>query len=88
MNILCTHLAPQLGIPVHEIGHAIGFWHEQARPDRDEYVTIDESNVATDKLHNFDIRSTTYAVMMGVDYDYASVMHYENWVSASSLKLV
>ncbi|KAK3083946.1 hypothetical protein FSP39_005797 [Pinctada imbricata] len=60
----------------HEMGHAIGFWHEQSRPDRDSFVDIIEGNILAPNLFNFDRLPTSQANNMGVQYDYGSVMHY------------
>lgn len=62
------------GIALHEIGHAIGFWHEQSRPDRDSYVKIIESNVIPRLRYNFQKRTDIDS--HGFAYDYGSIMHY------------
>jgi len=58
---------------VHELGHTLGLWHEQSRPDRDTYVTINWDRIEEDKEHNFEIHSDGY--MIG-PYNFDSIMHY------------
>lgn len=66
------------GIVVHEIGHAIGFFHEQSRPDRDNFVTIQWSNIPAGKRRNFRKYSRSTIDSLGTQYDYGSIMHYGN----------
>ena len=61
---------------MHEIGHAIGLWHEQSRPDRDWYLKIVWNNIADDKTAQFRRRTTYEVDHYGSTYDYGSIMHY------------
>ena len=64
------------GLSLHEIGHAIGFWHEHTRPDRDSFVRINTSNIESGVEYNFEKRTYSEVDSHGYAYDYDSVMHY------------
>uniref|UniRef100_A0A3B4ZBH7 Meprin A subunit n=1 Tax=Stegastes partitus TaxID=144197 RepID=A0A3B4ZBH7_9TELE len=60
----------------HEFLHALGFWHEQSRSDRDDYVNIMWDRISEGKEHNFATYDDTTSSSLGVPYDYGSMMHY------------
>ncbi|CAI5663611.1 unnamed protein product [Oreochromis niloticus] len=65
-----------IAIVEHEFLHALGFYHEQSRYDRDDYVTINFGNILEAYKSNFRIVGSDNSTTHGVPYDYLSVMHY------------
>eukprot|EP00112_Aurelia_sp_Birch-Aquarium-sp1_P002607 Seg129.4 transcript_id=Seg129.4/GoldUCD/mRNA.D3Y31 product="Zinc metalloproteinase nas-13" protein_id=Seg129.4/GoldUCD/D3Y31 len=60
----------------HEIGHVVGFFHEQSRVDRDEYVDINWWNIKEDMERSFNKYTGNSIDSRGIPYDYGSIMHY------------
>ncbi|CAD5206776.1 unnamed protein product [Bursaphelenchus okinawaensis] len=64
------------GVIQHEIGHALGLWHEQSRPDADEYIEFEKDFVLPTYMSDFQQRGNDEITTLGIPYDYGSVMHY------------
>ena len=63
------------GRALHEIMHALGFYHEHSRADRDKYIKIVDKNVRKGKQKNFHTKGDD-TTTRNFDYDYDSIMHY------------
>lgn len=79
----CTTL---IGTVIHEFMHSIGFFHEQSREERDNFVTILFENVRRGYEENFRKNGKGVASGYGVGYDYGSVMHYSDNAFSSNGK--
>ncbi|KAM4632733.1 meprin A subunit alpha-like [Polymixia lowei] len=60
----------------HELLHALGFYHEQSRSDRDDYIKIWWDQIEEGKEHNFNKYEDDFITDLNTPYDYESVMHY------------
>ncbi|XP_065313364.1 zinc metalloproteinase nas-34-like [Gordionus sp. m RMFG-2023] len=60
-------------IIAHEIGHSVGFFHEQSRPGRDAYLLINMSAINVLAASSFHVDE---GVDYGSPYDHGSIMHY------------
>lgn len=67
-----------VGTIMHEMIHALGFYHEQSRPDRDDYVNILWDNISPGMENNFVKRSASQVTTFGVPYNTRSIMHYSS----------
>jgi len=69
------------GTVEHEVGHSLGLFHEQSRPDRDQFVKINFGNIQSGMGYNFNIQRNIDS--LGTPYDLKSMMHYSSTAFAT-----
>ncbi|PKC11513.1 zincin [Rhizophagus irregularis] len=66
----CKDYFSFVGSAMHELMHALGFYHEHSRPDRDHYLTVNNLNC------NYVKHEDHPNVTCNGPYDLESIMHY------------
>lgn len=71
------------GVIEHEICHALGMYHEQSRSDRDNYVTINYSNLT--EIGKLEFQKITENYQIIGEYGFNSVMGYNSFTGSKSI---
>ncbi len=71
------------GNAIHEIGHAVGMYHEHTRTDRNLTVTVNTANIISTATGNFNICGNCTA---NGSLDFGSIMMYDSYAFSSNGK--
>ena len=63
-------------VVIHELGHAVGFYHEHTRPDRDNHIDVIYDNIIDGFKNQFSKFRPGQTNTLGLGYDLQSIMHY------------
>lgn len=66
----------RIGSIMHELLHALGFYHQHSASNRDKYIRIDWNNIIKGKKANFKKFDSKTSTNFGVEYNYGSVLHF------------
>jgi len=73
------NIASAVSVTTHELMHALGLFHEQARPDRDTHIIVNWQNIQNGQSNfNYAKRGQQKVDALGLPYDYQSIMHYSS----------
>jgi hypothetical protein len=75
------------GQVLHELMHVLGFVHEQSRADRDDYLTIDWSEIISARKNEFQKLPPKLSMPAGDTFDFQSVLLYPSNAFSRSGKL-
>jgi len=75
----CNNSPGHAGLILHELGHVLGLSHTQKRPDRDQYLIMDETCIENGMESQYKKLREGDVNYFGIPYMCNSIMHYNNY---------